>query len=173
MSQDKISTRNVEFWDELCGSQLAKSLGITDSSQESLKKFDNWYFDFYPYLLTHIPFEKMKGKNVLEVGLGYGTVSQRLSESGANYVGLDIAAGPVAMANHRLEHIGLPPSAVQGSILDPEFSEASFDYIVAIGCGPFAHQHYRLHRLATANHLAQTLLTHLKAVVYSQLKAQY
>ena len=134
MSQEHVSTKNAEFWNELCGSHLAKSLGITDSSKESLKKFDDWYFDFYPYLFDHIPFERLKNRDVLEIGLGYGTVSQRLAEAGARYTGLDIAAGPVSMVNHRLAQAGLPGSAIQGSILAPEFSPASFDSIVAIGC---------------------------------------
>lgn len=134
MSQENISTKNAEFWNELCGSQLAKTLGITDSSTESLKKFDDWYFDFYPYLFEHIPFHQLKNRDVLEIGLGYGTVSQRLAEAGAKYSGLDIAAGPVAMVNHRLAQSGLPGLATQGSILAPEFKPESFDTIVAIGC---------------------------------------
>jgi SAM-dependent methyltransferase len=134
MNQSAISNKNSEFWDELCGSALARSLGISDSSPESLKKFDDWYFNFYPYLFDHIPFENLRGKSVLEIGLGYGTVSQRLAEAGANYTGLDIARGPVAMVNHRLAQAGLPGRAVQGSILEPEFPGESFDAIVAIGC---------------------------------------
>lgn len=125
---------NADFWDELCGSQAAKQLGVVDSSPASLNKFDTWYFDFYPYLSKHIPFGSMKGKRVLEIGLGYGTVSQRIAESGANYTGLDIAEGPVKMINHRLEQLGLPGKAVQGSILEPPFDESSFNLIVAIGC---------------------------------------
>lgn len=132
--QDAISSKNTDFWNELCGSQLAKFLGITDSSSASLKKFDDWYFDFYPYLHDHIPFHSLKGKNVLEVGLGYGTVAQRLAESGCNYTGLDIAAGPVQMTNHRLAQEGLPGTAIQGSILNPPFEPGSFDVVVAIGC---------------------------------------
>lgn len=134
MSQSDISSKNSDFWNELCGSQLAKFLGITDSSQKSLKKFDDWYFDFYPYLFDHIPFSNLKNKDILEVGLGYGTVSQRLAESGAHYAGLDIAAGPVEMVNHRLKQADLPGKATQGSILEPPFPDESFDAIVAIGC---------------------------------------
>ena len=134
MSQIEISNENAKFWDELCGSQLAKVLGITDSSPESLKRFDDWYFSFYPYLFTHIPFEQMKGKKVLDIGLGYGTVAQRLAEAGADYTGLDIAQGPVSMANHRLAQCGLSGKAIQGSILDPQLPAATFDYVVAIGC---------------------------------------
>jgi SAM-dependent methyltransferase len=134
MNQTEISNNNADFWNELCGSGLAKHLGITDASPLSLKKFDDWYFDFYPYLFDHIPFAAMKGRDVLEIGLGYGTVSQRLAEAGAAYTGLDIAAGPVGMVNHRLKQTGLDGLAVQGSILDPQLKADSFDYVVAIGC---------------------------------------
>jgi len=132
--QDDVSERNADFWDELCGTQLARQLGITDNSPASLRRFDAWYFDFYPYLVEHIPFHDMRGKDVLEVGLGYGTVSQRIAEAGARYCGLDIAAGPVAMANHRLRLLGLPEGAVRGSILEAPFADATFDCVVAIGC---------------------------------------
>lgn len=134
METTETSLNNAVFWDELCGSQPAKSLGITDSSVESLLRFDNWYFDFYPYLFDHIPFSNVKGRKVLEIGLGYGTVSQRLVESGADYTGLDIAQGPVSMVNQRLTQNHLPGAAVQGNILDPQLPVATFDYVITIGC---------------------------------------
>lgn len=134
INQENVSNANAIFWDELCGSQLATYLGIKDASPASLKRFDEWYFDFYPYLDRHIDFDGLSGKKVLEVGLGYGTVSQKLAESGAIYSGLDIAAGPVSMVNHRLSQNGLEGVAVQGSILEPPFEGESFDAIIAIGC---------------------------------------
>lgn len=130
----KVSDQNARFWDELCGSQLAEYLGIKDSSVSSLKRFDDWYFGFYPYLNQHISFDSLNGKRVLEAGLGYGTVSQRLAESGAIYSGLDIAEGPVRMVNQRLLQNQLSGKAVQGSILEPPFEGNSFDAIIAIGC---------------------------------------
>lgn len=133
-NQAAVDSQNSAFWSELCGTQFAKSLGVTDDSPGSLKKFDDWYFTFYPYLFIHIPFEDMKDKDVLEVGLGYGTVSQRLAEAGARYRGLDIAPGPVAMVNHRLKQAGLDGQGQQGSILQAPFADESFDYVVAIGC---------------------------------------
>jgi SAM-dependent methyltransferase len=132
--QSDIDHANAGFWDELCGTQLAKSLGVTDASPASLKRFDDWYMAFYPYLYDHIPFAAFRDKDVLEVGLGYGTVSQKIAESGARYCGLDIAANPVARANDRARHVGHAPTAQQGSILVAPFADASFDYVVAIGC---------------------------------------
>ena len=138
---ETVSQRNMVFWDELCGTALAKSIGVTDSSPESLKKFDDWYLAYYPYLFDHIPFESMRGRHVLEVGLGYGTVSQRLAEAGARYEGLDIARNPVAMVNHRLRQAGLPGQAQQGSILAAPFPNETFDFVVAIGLPASRRRH--------------------------------
>jgi SAM-dependent methyltransferase len=125
---------NAAFWDELCGTGLARSLDITDASPGSLARFDRWYFDFYPYLRRHIPFDSLAGKRVLEVGLGYGSVAQLLVAAGAVYHGLDIAAGPVAMVHHRLSAQAIAADVRQGSILDCPWPDAAFDYVVAIGC---------------------------------------
>ena len=134
-NQTAIDRKNSEFWNELCGSQLARQLGVTDNSPASLKKFDDWYFDFYPYLYSHIPFAKMRSKQVLEIGLGYGTVSQKIAEAGALYHGLDIAAGPVAMVAERCRTVGANTAVVkQGSILEAPFETGTFDWVVAIGC---------------------------------------
>lgn len=132
--QNAIDEANASFWNELCGSAAARAWGLTDASMESLRRYDDNYLRYYPYLDCHIPWLRLRGKRVLEVGLGYGTVSQKLAESGARLTGLDIAANPVAMVNHRLRQSGLPGEAIQGNILEPPFAEGSFDAIVAIGC---------------------------------------
>ena len=40
--QEEINKNNAEFWKELCGTGLAKHLGIKDHSQASLNKFDQY-----------------------------------------------------------------------------------------------------------------------------------
>ena len=133
-SAQTASAANVAYWDELCGTSLARSLGITDNSPASLARFDEWYFKLYPYLDHYIPYVDMSGKDVLEVGLGYGSVAQRIAEHGARYQGLDIAGGPVGMVNHRLTLHQLAGTARQGNVLECPFPDESFDYVVAIGC---------------------------------------
>ena len=125
---------NNAFWSELCGSHLAKVLGIEDDSAESLKKFDDWYLDFYPYLERHLPQGDLTGKSVLEIGLGYGTVSSLLMRRGADYTGLDVAEGPVLMNVHRAKLLNKDARSVQGSACEMEFGSASFDHVVSIGC---------------------------------------
>ena len=131
-----VSPLNAEFWDELCGSWLARDLGITGPSPGDLARFDAAYLGLYPYLLDYFPHERVEGKRVLDVGLGYGTLAEALARRGADYHGLDIAAGPVDMVRHRLASVpGARPEQVQqGSVLDIPFPDASFDLFVAIGC---------------------------------------
>lgn len=132
---DVTSEQNIAFWDELCGSHRAKILGVADASIESIKKFDDWYINYYPYLFNkHVPLQELEGKRVLEVGLGYGTISQKIAESGAQLTGLDIAVGPVNMFRHRLKQNNIPGEAFQDSILTAPFEDETFDWVFAIGC---------------------------------------
>lgn len=132
--QSDIDSANAEFWNNLCGTWIAKSLGVTDDSPESLRKFDDWYMGYYPYLTTHVPLHEFSGLTVVEVGLGYGTLSQKIAEAGADYLGMDIAAGPVGMVRHRLAQAGLSGGAVQRSFFDNQLADNSVDRVVAIGC---------------------------------------
>ncbi len=135
-SQPRVDRANQAFWDELCGSKFALENGVTDNSPESIARFDRAYFDFYPYLEGYIPSD-IAGKRTLEIGLGYGSLSQRLAELGADYHGLDIARGPVEMVRERLRRIGVdgPEARVQqGSALEIPHPDASLDCVVSIGC---------------------------------------
>lgn len=136
MAAADVSDRNAAFWDELCGSHLAREIGVSDASPESLARFDEAYLDIYPYLLGYFPREIVDGRQLLEIGLGYGTLGEALARRGADYHGLDIAAGPVRMMQARLARIegAKPEQVVQGSALAMPFADASFDEVVAIGC---------------------------------------
>ena len=135
MSQ--IDQSNTVYWDEPCGTTRLEHLGIAagdEYSPASLKVFDEFFFAFYPYLDRIIPFSSFAGKDVLEVGLGMGSVSQRIAFSGARLTGLDIAQGPVDIVNSRIKNMGLLGAARTGSILNAPFADETFDHVVSIGC---------------------------------------
>jgi SAM-dependent methyltransferase len=134
MSQQAIDESNAAFWDTLCGWNLAQRAGITGQGPDDLKRFDELYLGFYPYLARYLPTD-FAGKKVLEVGLGYGTLGQLIASRGADYYGADIAAGPVAVMQRRLAWLGLPEEHVQqASVLELPYSDATFDYLYSIGC---------------------------------------
>ncbi|CAB4641957.1 unannotated protein [freshwater metagenome] len=133
MSEDITSSLNAEFWNELCGTNIATELGLTDGSERSIKLFDDWFFNFYPYLKPFLNRSLVGKDKVLEVGLGFGSVSTYLASGKKSYTGLDIAQTPVAMCSSRLS--GLPGEhvAIQGNALNAPFSDSTFDAVVAIG----------------------------------------
>jgi SAM-dependent methyltransferase len=134
--QATIDERNAAFWDELCGTAFARSLGIESVDPESLRRFDEAYLRFYPYLARYLELERVRGARVLEIGLGFGTVGELLARAGAVYHGVDIAPGPVAMMRQRLAWAGLggEERVVAGSALALPFEDGSFDRVYTIGC---------------------------------------
>jgi SAM-dependent methyltransferase len=135
-SQSALDERNAGFWDELCGSALARQVGVADASADSLARFDAAYMAHYPYLDRYLP-PRLDGAEVLEIGLGYGTLSGELMRRGARYQGVDIAAGPVEMVRHRMRLAGLPHAeehVVQASALSLPYAAHSFDRVFTIGC---------------------------------------
>lgn len=135
--QRDIDQKNSEFWDELCGSGLAKSLNINEITAESLHRFDDAYLGIYPYLSKYVLNENLTEKKVLEIGLGYGTLSQLIASTGCDYFGLDIATNPVKMVQYRLSQLGKKNKEEQiqvGSALGIPHHDESFDYVYSIGC---------------------------------------
>lgn len=132
-SSGLIGKKNSTFWDELCGTNAAIHLGIDTQSFSSLRKFDDWYFNFYPYL---IPFTKKSLKEsvrCLEIGLGYGSLGQFLATDKSFYVGMDISRNATEMMGFRLDGLELPGTVVHSDVLNSPFSNDSFDSAIAIG----------------------------------------
>ncbi len=135
-AQSSIDRQNQAFWDELCGTRLATTLGITEINPDSVARFDEAYMAHYPYLARYLDDLPVEGRKVLEIGLGFGTVGQILAQRGAHYHGADIAAGPVAMLRDRLRWLGRPDDGaiVQASALELPWPDKMFDVVVSIGC---------------------------------------
>ena len=134
--QTQVDARNAAFWDELGGTHLARELGIHTVDRDSVRRFDEAYMRIYPYLRGYLELDRVRGLEVLEIGLGYGTVGQLLAQAGAVYHGLDIADGPVEMMRQRLRWEGLDGEerVRQGSALSLPYEDSSLDRVVSIGC---------------------------------------
>jgi SAM-dependent methyltransferase len=141
VDQTAVDRQNEAFWSELCGSGLARQLGISGTEPDALERFDDAYFALYPYLRGYVDRFDLAGRTVLEIGLGYGTLGQYLAGRGAVYHGLDIAPTPVEMMRHRLP---LGEDRVrQGSALEIPWADTTFDFVYSIGC---LHHTGDLHR---------------------------
>ncbi len=166
VQQQEIDQQNAAFWDELCGTHLARSLGIEQFSRESLQRFDDTYMSYYPYLSEYVERECLKDKQVLEIGLGFGTLSQLLASKGCEYHGLDIAPNPVAMVQARLSLMGIDPEhrVREGSALAIPYQDETFDCVYSIGClhhtGDLARAIAEVHRVLVRGGKAIIMLYH-------------
>jgi len=131
MNED-VSLANSEYWNELCGSRAARKLGITAGDPQGVQTFDAWFFDFYPYIKGErfIPWGLLEGSRVLEIGLGYGTVSRRLGDASKHVVSLDIATNAVKFVRDTAPKV----SPVTSSALQLPFADGVFDYVITLGC---------------------------------------
>jgi len=133
MTDESIGSLNSEFWNELCGTNIATTLGLSDGSPQSLQKFDEWFFSFYPYLKPFLNQALLHHDMILEVGLGYGSVSTYLASQKLSYTGMDIAPAVVDMCNSRLLQIEGDHRGIEGDALNAPFANSYFDAVVAIG----------------------------------------
>ena len=127
------SEDNAQFWNDICGTNAAINLGLTDRTLNSLEVFDKWFFGIYPYLMPFVNKALSKNLNVLEVGLGYGSVGYALINEGHTYCGLDIANGPVQLMQYRIRESGQVGDAQLGDVLKCPFEDSTFDAAIAIG----------------------------------------
>jgi len=159
-----VDEQNRQFWDELCGTGLARNLGIDEITPESLARFDAAYMGLYPYLARYLEDLPVEGRKVLEIGLGFGTVGQILAARGADYHGADIAAGPVTMLRDRLRWLGRPAdeNVRQASALELPWEDGTFDVVVSIGClhhtGDLPQAVSEVHRVLAPGGLAFVML---------------
>ena len=73
--QSTVDAANADFWNELCGTHLAKFLGIRDGTPASLRRFDDAYLCMYPYLLPLVDPRRMAGR-----GFSYECALMTLNE---------------------------------------------------------------------------------------------
>jgi len=118
------------FWDALSGSRVADRIGITAGDPRSVDRFDEWFWNYYPYLGDDlVPWSSLRDRDVLEIGLGYGTTLRRLSRCSHRVAGLDIAIGPLRLASATTTDCSL----VNGTALSTPFKDGSFDLVIAFG----------------------------------------
>ena len=93
-----------EFWEnDGCGEQLyLKSL-----DKLSFLHHEKVRYELEPYILSFAEFDKYKGKNILEIGVGLGAEHKKFAEAGAICTGIDLTEKAIDVTNKRLTEFGL------------------------------------------------------------------
>jgi ubiquinone/menaquinone biosynthesis C-methylase UbiE len=80
-----------------------------------------------------VDFDSLRGKDVLDVGIGSGIATQMLAEAGANVTGVDLTQWAVETTRHRLDAFGLEADVRQADAEQLPFADASFDLVFSWG----------------------------------------
>jgi SAM-dependent methyltransferase len=125
------------FWqDHACGD--AQVGGLHQRFRGDYEKFfadyDRFRYQNERHLLASLDALKVADKQLLEIGLGEGSDSERLIRLGARWSGVDLTAESVARVRTRLTLRELPWQELQqGSVLDLPFADNSFDMVFSHG----------------------------------------
>jgi ubiquinone/menaquinone biosynthesis C-methylase UbiE len=80
-----------------------------------------------------IPFDELRDKDVLEIGVGQGTHAQLLAPRCKSFTGIDLTSHAAMMTSRRLRLSNLPANVAQMDAEAMAFADNSFDYIWSWG----------------------------------------
>jgi SAM-dependent methyltransferase len=80
-----------------------------------------------------IPYDELRGKDVLEIGCGSGVHARLLAEAGARVTAVDLTPTAVAMTRRRLELHRLDATVLEADAEALPFPEGSFDFVWSWG----------------------------------------
>lgn len=119
------------FWEHRpCGSVH----GIGDeASPEWYEAIERRRSELEPFIEQYAQFERARGKQVLEIGVGLGTDFVRFARAGATVTGIDLTERSVELVRRRLELEGLNGRVLVGDGESLPFPDASFDRVYSWG----------------------------------------
>jgi ubiquinone/menaquinone biosynthesis C-methylase UbiE len=79
------------------------------------------------------PYEEFKGKKVLEIGCGLGTMMMNWAQHGAICTGVDLNITSINQSRRRFELLGLQADIQQADANTLAFPDNSFDYVYSWG----------------------------------------
>jgi ubiquinone/menaquinone biosynthesis C-methylase UbiE len=80
-----------------------------------------------------IPFEELRGKDVLEIGSGTGVHARLLAQAGVNLSAVDLTPTAVDLTRKRLELAGLQADVREADAEALPYADASFDFVWSWG----------------------------------------
>lgn len=125
---DKRQVHN--FWNEAsCG----ENLYLQGSDREAYESQARKRYELESYILEFAGFDRARGEQVLEIGVGLGADHQRFAQAGADLTGIDLTERAVEHTARRLAAFGLASRLTVGDAERLEFPDESFDRVYSWG----------------------------------------
>jgi ubiquinone/menaquinone biosynthesis C-methylase UbiE len=119
-----------EFWEAAaCGENLYLKSQDKDDYHQQIKQ----RYELEPFILQFAEFDRYKGKDVLEIGVGLGADHQKLAEAGAILYGIDLTQRAIAHTHRRFDLLGLTSTLQVADAENLPFEDAMFDLVYSWG----------------------------------------
>jgi 2-polyprenyl-3-methyl-5-hydroxy-6-metoxy-1,4-benzoquinol methylase len=113
------------------GSQRSRSEPGTLEYFDDLRAYRYGYET--PFLESFFRYSELRGRRVLEIGIGNGMDAVEMARAGAQYTGIDVTERHIELTRRHFELRGLPrPEVIHGKLLEHDFAEP-FDVAYSFG----------------------------------------
>jgi len=118
------------------GDLIEVEFGSREFFDQVDKAVYNSYREFFTsegYLGALFPYDRYRGKKVLEIGCGMSTMIMNWARHGAEVTAIDLNPVAIAQTRRRFEVFGLTGSIQEMDATALQFPDASFDYVYSWG----------------------------------------
>jgi ubiquinone/menaquinone biosynthesis C-methylase UbiE len=131
--------QNPFFYDKHKGAaknieEIADWAFFKNVDMKIIKWMSPWAHTKFPLLSNLINYGDLKGKKVLDIGVGTGWSTEQLARAGAEVTAIDITPKAVELTKKRLELNNASAQVLEGDQENLPFPDESFDYVLAWGC---------------------------------------
>lgn len=102
--------------------------------RKSRKHFEDAQKDNEPIASRFIQYDYLRGKQVLDIAIGFGWSTVEMARNGGNVTGIDLTSRAIEVTQKHLNLRGLNANVLMMDAQQMEFPDASFDYVLAWGC---------------------------------------
>lgn len=163
-----------DFWNQAsCGESLY--LPTTDRAGYEAQASKRYALE--PYIVPFTDFGPLKGKKVLEIGVGLGADHQRLAQAGADLYGIDLTERSIEHTRRRLAAFDLRSELAVGDAEKLRFESNFFDHVYSWGVlhhSPATPEAIReVHRVLKPGGEARVMIYHKWSMIGLMLWGRY
>ncbi|MEE9323677.1 MAG: class I SAM-dependent methyltransferase [Candidatus Aenigmarchaeota archaeon] len=126
-----------DFWNK---NPMSYNIDVKDMDRKFYDRVDKIFFDHHkfghdslPIFSKLIDYETLRGKKVLEIGCGMGTMASQFAKEGAKITALDITHKAIEITNRRFNLFNLEGNLEVADAENLPFPDNTFDFVFSWG----------------------------------------